>query len=280
MDKDNNKILDLLYEEKISETSFVVLLLGYLSRRGIKSINKEELSKKLFSYYNDEKYKILFQNISKDRYENKVNISEGLGIIQYFCGLVYSKLSQSNILYLNYGEDYNISQDEKWILDKNIIVLLNELADELSIQMSIENQIFSTKKPVLIIYKFNPNTNYSILYGKKSAIYESELITDGNLSNINTSNLQKHIAYKDPTGEFLGQSYNSGIISNVLIKDASYTIIKGKENDIIKRIEVFTKILELEKLKIIREIANKEHLDEQSLLNNNKPYVRKKIIEI
>ena len=112
--------LKLNNETVLTETQFVRLLLPYLYERGINKINEDELPKKLFPYYLDEKYKILFKNIVKSRDGNEVNIKEGLFNVKYFSGNIMFNPNNSKILHLVYEPNYDMSEDEAK-LDPEII---------------------------------------------------------------------------------------------------------------------------------------------------------------
>ena len=262
--------LKLNNETVLTETQFVRLLLPYLYERGINKINEDELPKKLFPYYLDEKYKILFKNVVKSRDGNEVNIKEGLFNVKYFSGNIMFNPNNSKILHLVYEPNYDMSEDEAK-LDPEIIELLKKIADEFGIRNKVET-------PELKIYGYDPNKSYSLIEGKNSNIlHRLELITDGNIKTISDSQMEPHVFYPNPSDDSYS-IYQEGIYRDVEIENASYAITQGIYNGKIKSLKVFTKLLELEKLEKIKGIANVIHDDEESLLVKDRPYVRRKTL--
>ncbi len=258
------------YESTLTENEFVSLLLSYLRQKGIRTITEEELSKKLFPYYLNEKYRILFTDIAKARDGDKVDIGDGMYSEKYFSDNIMWTIDNPTTLYLLYRSDYNILEYEK-IFRPEIVRLLDEVADEFGVRNKVESSRFN-------IYGYDPNKNYSIFEAKNSVIYGLELITDGDIQTMSDSKIEPHILYADPSGFSEYRTYKEGILRDVTIENASYAITQGTHKGEIKKVEVFTKIVELEKLKKIREIASVIHNDEDSLLINDRPYVRKKTL--
>ncbi len=207
----------------------------------------------------------------KDRYSEKVDIAEGMYTEKYFSRCIIWYSNNPDKLHLAYGDDFDTSFYEKDV-NPEILKLLNSIADDLAVRSKIEN-------PMLNVYGYDPNKSYSILHAKHLGIYESEIITDGNIKSINKHKFEPHIYYQDPSGKSLGRQYEEAIIRGIILDNASYAIVQGKFNNELKKIEIYSKIVELEKLKRISEFANKTHDDITSLLTREKPYVRKLLLD-
>jgi hypothetical protein len=267
LNKETEQNIEKFYRSTLTENEFIRLLLPYMCKKGINKITEEELSKKLFPYYLDERYKALFVDIAKVRYGNQVDIANGMYSEKFFSGNIMWISNNPDLLHLIYEHDYDTSECEKDI-NPEIIKLLTSVADELAIRDKVE-----TSK--LNIYGYDPNTNYTILEAKYYGVYGLELITDGNIQTIFDYTFEPHIFYPDPSGNSEARIYKEGIFKDITIENASYAIMQGTYDRQIKKIEIFTKLLELEKLKKISEIANEIHTDEESLLVSGRPYVRK-----
>ncbi len=271
LSKDLKEYTDMFYEPVLTENQFVSLFLSYLYKRGIRTINEQELTKKLYPYYQNEKYRLLFSDISKDRYDtlsDKVNIYEGIEIEKWWSGgnIMWTS-NNPNELHLHYG-NYDPSYYEEKINNPEIIKLLNSIADDFGVRNKIED--FN-----LNVYGYNPNQNYTILTANEG-VYEEEIITDGKIKKISNWKFEPHLSYNDPFGGY--RRYEDAIIKNITIKKASYAIIQGFYKNELKKIEIMTKIVELEKLKEIRKIANQIHDDKSSLLVRKKPYIKRFVL--
>lgn len=251
----------------LSENNFIRLLLPYLYKKGVRTLSEDELAKKLYPYYLDKKYNLVFNNMVRDRYADKVDIYEGMSDEKFFSGCIEWYSNEPNILHLVY--DNNCTSSIERNVDPEILKLINEIADNLATRYKIESKLLN-------VYGYNPNRNYTILYGQSDfSSYESELITDGDIKSIKCYKFDPNIFYQDPSGNSLGRQYKKAIIKNIILDNASYAIKQGKLDEKLKKIEIYSKILDLDKLKKISEFANKIHDDKDSLLTNEKPYVRK-----
>jgi hypothetical protein len=161
------------YESLITENELVYLLLVYLKQRGVTRIHEDELAKKLFLYFCDDKYCSLFRGIHKDPHDFKVDISRGLYTEKNYSTGIMWDTSRPKRLYLNYNQSSDIPTYEDQIGPK-IINLLKSIADDFSIRNKIENS-------KLNVYGENPNKHYVLISAKKINRFESEIITDGKI---------------------------------------------------------------------------------------------------
>jgi hypothetical protein len=265
LDKETKQCSKLFYESTLTENEFVGLLLPYLGKRGIRTITEEELSKKLFPYYLDENYNILFTDIVKASYGDKVDITNGMYNEKYFSRDIMWTSNNPAVLHLLYKSNDDMQEYEK-DFKPEIIALLNSIADDLGVRNKIETSRLN-------IYGYDPNKNYSILEARHFGSYELELITDGNIQLISDCAIKPRIFYPDPSGYSECRTYEEGIYRNITIENASYAITQGTYNGEIKKVEVFTKVSELEKLRKISEMASSIHNDDESLLVSDRPYV-------
>lgn len=147
--KNKKNYTDLFYYPEISCAEFINLLLRYLYDNGVTEIKEEELSKKLYVYYEEPKYNKIFAAIVKAKNEEKVDICDAIYIQKYFTGCVWWTINFEDILQLNYGEDsYTTKYEEKY--NKDIILLLRELANNLSVIYKEEKKEKVIKKTLLI----------------------------------------------------------------------------------------------------------------------------------
>lgn len=251
----------------ISENRFLRLLLPYLNKRGITIITEEQLSKKLLPYYENEEYKQLFQNISKYDDIEGVNIGNALYLEKNYWRCIKTN-NNSKLLYLQYGSNYNTSFFEK-DLDKNIIELLNRIADEFQIRKSIETNN-------LLVYGMNPNQKYTLIYaGVYSNIYHSQLITDGIITESKEDIIKPNDFSKKPSENFVCREYFGGIRKNVLIKNANYAIIQQTRNGEVEKADIYSQTLDIDKLKQLHYIATHTYNYKEEIQSDNKPFVKR-----
>ena len=269
---ERQEYLDMFYESTLTENEFVRLLLPYLCKQGIRTIREDELAKKLFPYYKNEKYKPLFSDLIKDRYEDKVNIANGIYSEKYFSGNIMWTSNNPDSLRLLYGKDFDTSSYEKGI-DSRLIELLSNIANDLGARNKIETGILN-------VYGYNPNKRYNLIAAESFGTYQSELITDGEIKKEQSSIILPDTMYMDPTESSSYRTYKTGISRTVSIKNSSFVAIQGIYNEEIQRIAVFTEVTDVEKLLKIKEIAQQIQSDSDSLLVCDKPYIRKLALKL
>lgn len=267
MNKKQNECANALQNFTFTENDFIMLLLPYLYREGIREITECELAKKLYPYYQDNRFEEVFVDIIEDdNNKNRVNITRGMAFTQYFSAAIRCNLNHPENLRLAYGNNYDTSVFEKSV-DPKIIKLINVIASEFGIRNSIESRNQN-------VYGSNPNQCYTTLTAKEHGEYGIELITDGDIQSITSNSFEPHVVYPDPIGS-MERSFKNGTCSNVCIKNASYAITRGTHDGKIKRTGIFTKSIELEKLKMLSNVAQGLYDSEATILTPEKPYVRK-----
>lgn len=121
---------------------------------------------------------------------------------------------------------------------------------------------------VLMYQNQNPNRKYSISaikYIKNGESTEYELLTDGEIKELKTT--EKENYYNDKDKYIVRRRV-------IEVENASYVIIQRiYEKDVVNAI-VFTKLEEIGKLKKIKQISKINNKNEK-LLTYQKPYVRK-----
>ena len=266
MVKEENKV-------NFKERDFVGLFLALLVKNGIYKINELELQKKLYGYYQNPEYRELFQDICKSRSfmdEEAIDLHEGLSFEINFGGRLI-RTDTTKLFIRRCLEEELVYYEEK--LSKEGKEKIYQMASDFGVRHKIET---SSRYP-MNIYNICPNKRYSLVHGKyHSHIYSWELLTDGILQSTDYYNPQEveHLFWDDPSTQncMVSLKDSSHVIAE--IQNASYVIMQGQSNDSIRKIKIYTNIVNSEQLEKIRNIANIKH-EEDNFLISEKPYVRR-----
>lgn len=255
-----------------TENDFVSILIPLLRKNGIIRLNETELKKKLYYYYLKEEYKELFQDIipfkEKGASDRMLNIEKGLYHYKIFGGNVIWDSMHPEDLILTKERNLDLSC-YKHSLTEERIQRLYQMAQEFGVRYKVE---FYSKRP-FNIYADNPNHVYYLCVGNYyDNEYSWQLITDGNIKNINIEQFpQGHFYYEDPTRPNLEIQLNNEKSATVEIEDASYVLLQGSENENIRRLKAYTNVIDLDTL---AQIANID-TDKCITMIDKKPYVKK-----
>lgn len=268
-----NEYQHIYSASNFNENDFIKMLLVLLFKMGVKRINENELKEKLNYYYNNPEYNKLFREIYRKNMSDKINIENGLYIEKSKFGNIVWDLMNPNVLHLQYDKKINLTELEDK-LSTHALMLLNKMALELATRNKAER--YGEHK--IIIYGCSPNKSYTLVHGESNGkILSWELITDGQIKMIDyikEGNLKPQF-FDSPVSSACKVQLSENSIARVKIEDASYAIMQGLSDNEIQYSKIFTDICDLDTLKQIRNIANIRHLEETSLLNKKKPYVRK-----
>lgn len=264
-------------EKEFEEHDFVAILLPLLFQNGIYKIKEKELEKKLYFYYQKPEFKELFRNIfpTKNFDEKSINLSDGFYREKYFgCNVIFEQC-HSDILHLNYDIDHDFSFYEQ-LLSSSAKTKIRQLAQELGIRNNIEKN----SKVKLNIYGVNPNNKYLLVSGEYYfKPVEFELITDGTVSSVEPGIGNEDYFYKSPLNEDSLIQIKKPKVVYLSLENATYTIIRGKSANNVCYCDVNTEILDTDKLKKISEIANENSILEDSILSEEKPFVKRLILK-
>ena len=247
-------------KEYFTKSEFTSLFFALLYKEGITKVNKSEILKKLYYYYDLPDFKCLFYDIGLLFNHDKINIEQSLNIEKEITNIV----EDGNDLKLNYP-----NYDYKYFLtikNNESLIAMNRLVKEFVLRLKIEQL---SKHPMNIYYR-EANGYFNIFKAKyqKQNVYW-QLITNGNTNICKEHNFQIFYAEnplvntKDPLTDIT--SYK------IEVSNATYTVLKGMSDDKLGRIQVFTKITNEENLKKISEYANNEEI----LLKRDKEGIRR-----
>lgn len=253
--KDQKRYLSHFSEPKFTSGRFVSMLLSGLYQNGVYEINEKELSKKLFYYYQNPNYKELFQDITKERNANRVDIYEAMYNEKYMSGHIWWTSNDSERLHLDYGEGLDSSYYEKY-LSENGIKIMKEMIEELATSMKLEKDCCIP----LQIYKTSPNQNYHLVRGVRPFPLEGELcqllITDGNIkSDLKQEKKDSNIHYANPIEDDCWVTLKSCITRDIEVENANYVAIQGIKHGNIKKLTIYTEIVDFDKLNQIKKIS-------------------------
>lgn len=279
INEDTKKYLENFVGRRFTEHDFVALLLPLLCQNGIYRINEGELEEKLWSYYKNNGFKELFQEIVPSRgiNEKKLNLYDGLYREKYFGGSVWFDQLHSNILNLTYGKDIDLSIYEQ-SLSEDGKLKIRQMAQELATRYKAERN----SKTKLKIFGFDPNCHYSLVYGNHiGSLLSFELITDGDIASIDYPDLtgMEHLFYESPLNPNEAIQLKNNRVAHVCIQNATYTIKQGLYNEKICYCNVNTQVLDEKRLQGIVNLANQKYEKAEYALTDEAPYVRKLVLK-
>ena len=267
--------LQEISKEGFSEEYFVGLFLSLLRKNGIFKVDVNELKRKLFYYYIKEEYLEIFRclKLSTGTVTEEVDIDNGLKYEKLFGSNITWDVDKPSILNLNYDRDCDLSKYEKK-LSNHSVLLMRKMAEEISINLKMETQ----SKNKLAIYNCEPNKCYILTEGKFR--YKNlgwQLLTDGSIKSSSYFGFEKFKEYcfDNPAQPNSLIKYDTANISKYEIANSSYVIMQGIKTGSIRHIKVYTKSTDIEVLRKLIEIANTNYIDEDSLLVQEKPFVRR-----
>lgn len=261
-------------ERQFTEHDFVAVLLSLLCQNGVFKINEKELEKKLCCYYKNSKFSELFQDISMIHGINsdRVCLYNGLYQEKYFTNNIRFEQRQSDILYLTYDKDRDLSRYDQYLSDDGKLKI-----QLIATQLGLINRLECSSKHKLNLYGFNPNRQYLLVNGKNHLrTLGFELITDGDIETVEYGDTSdKEVFYESPLNIDEAIQLKDNKVIYIGLKNASFAIKQGLCNGKIRYCSVDTEITEEEKLKQIVNMANQEYIDKEYALTEEAPYVRK-----
>lgn len=253
-------------------SAFMKLFLESLQEEGIFSLSKDDLSRSLFNYYIDERFRNLFAEamICKYRYEDKVDVEDAILNLLISGKLEYNFFNNLDINILN--ED--VEKDKKNF--KTFVPNIKKMAHEYAVRHKIEKD--SNVK--LHIYAVDPNERQRYFlcagkYGSEKHLWQ--LITDGSINSMTIKfPIEQSCMYPDPLERSYGITLKDAVEKEVYLNDASYTLVRGSINDEIKIAKLYTQSLDEEKLHKLSKLAEVDFANERQI--EEKPYIYKKRI--
>lgn len=160
----------------LTEDNFIKTFLSLLHNYGVHEINSEELSKKLFYYYENSVYSEIFQNIKRVAYAEQVEIKSAIEReLLWGSGIIKSFKEPSKLLLAYEFDSVDLSRLD---LSKLGCELLEKMAKEFALRYKIEKN----SKFNMNIYGTTPNRDYLIFNGDRLGnSIKWEMITDGEL---------------------------------------------------------------------------------------------------
>ena len=279
LDEDTKVYLEMFKNKNFTEQDFVSFLLPLLCKNGAHKINEDELIKKLYYYYANPRFRELFTDIcpSRGTLDKEVDIHNGLYREKYFSGCIIWDSMNSNVLHLHYDRNIDLSKYES-MLSENGIMLMHEMAQDLATR----NKTESYSRHKMVIYGCDPNKEYTLVRGQHGTNTLSwELLTDGNIKTITYPNPEelKHCFFDSPLSPNYKVQLGQNVITSACLENASYAVMQGLCDREIKYLEVFTNLSDFEQLSKISDIANAVHTEEDNLLTEEEPYVRKLVLK-
>lgn len=270
--------MEKITNEPFTEHDFVAILLQLLCQNGVYKINESELEKKLGCYYKNPNFRELFQRIYMIGSINgeKVCLYEGLYQEKYFTNNIRFEQRHSDILYLVYDKNRDLSRYEKH-LSEDGKAKIRLIAKQLGLIYKLE----CDSKYKVNIYGYNPNCDYILVEGENwSRTLSFELITDGDIETIEYGDIKNEkIYYESPLNIDEAVQLRDKKVIYVGLKNASFAIKQGLCNGEIRYCNINTEITNEEKLKQIVNIANREYVGGQYALIEEAPYVRKLVLK-
>lgn len=237
----------------LTEQEFTKLFLGLLQSEGITKINRTELVKKLYFYYNLLPYSSLFYDIGLSLDYNKIDIKNSL----------YEEVLEGNII-IN-GEDIILHYKQlPDINNKNLLIPLKRLVKEFSLYLKIESL---SAHPMNIYHKMS-NGKYNVYKGEnKSENVCWQLITDGDINKTYKTFHYRHNIVDNPLIVNSKINLNNILCHVVEVRNSSYTILKGMNDYCVGQIKIYTLSTNEDKLNELSNLANKyEDLKDISLI--------------
>ena len=265
------KYFNMLLGRKFDISEFIKTFLPLLQESGVGEFNLDELSKKLYYYYKTSQFKEIFEELSINDYEEKLNITEVVEQEKNLAQNLWYEDSKPEKIYLNYPS-YMPLNVWKSNLSRDGLNKLTKIACDFSTRYKIE----ITSICPLNIYSLNPNKKF---YYLGSGIYNNQkirwdLITDGDVKNIQMQKNKGNFFFENPEKNATKILLKNNTIKALYLKNAKYALLQGIINDEIKKVKVYTEILDKYTLEQIKNIGNTVY-DEDNLIDEDKPYIRK-----
>lgn len=279
LDNDTQKYLEMFHEPVFTEHDFIAFLLPLLYKNGIYQISEEQLAKKLYYYYKNKNYEELFREIvlSKGSLDKEVDIHNGLYQEKFFSGNIFCDSMRGEQLNLRYDPNVDLSYYEQK-LSEDGITKIRKMAEELSIRKKIEQQSGSP----LCIYGVNPNMTYTLVHGKNlNDLLSFELITDGDISlaQYHETKEEDSSYYESPFSPNEYRRLRNNKVANITLENASFAIKQGLCNNKIRYSILNTEIIDPELLERMMNMANRKFDNDDFVITEKKPYVRKLVLK-
>lgn len=266
------KYFNMLLGRKFDTSEFIKTFLPLLQESGVGEFNLDELSKKLYYYYKTSQFKEIFEELSINDYEEKLNITEVVEQEKNLAQNLWYEDSKPEKIYLNYPS-YMPLNVWKSNLSRDGLNKLTKIACDFSTRYKIEITSISP----LNIYSLNPNKKFYYLGSGISNRKEIrwDLITDGDIKNIKIQNNNGNFFFENPEEIENKLLLKNNTIKALYLKNAKYAIIQGFINNEIKKIKVYTELLDKYTLEQIKNLGNTIYKTDENLIDEGKPYVRK-----
>lgn len=234
-------------KQKFTANNFLRMLLSGLEDKGIVEIHENLLCRKLFFYYQNPEFKELFQDVGIDS-DGKVNLQEALEYEKNRSGYLFEYSSEPGILCFSYNYENGkraLSQYKKY-LSKDEFKKMNQLIEELATTLKLERR---THRYQLQVYHASPNQYYHLTagFGKKIGNIKEILITDGTIKS-DEMQKKKVTLYDD-------HSIKNVTMRNMKVENAKYVAVQKLENNIIRRLEIYTEVTDFCNLNSIQKIV-------------------------
>ena len=271
-DIDMKKIFNVIIGRKFTAYDFISVFLPLLQESGVSEFTLDELSKKLFCYYKEKNFREIFSEINQFGYEAKVNVEKAINQEKMESEYLWTDVKEPSKIYLNYPSNMKLHRFRR-DLSKDGLNKIRQMALDFSIRYQYE----ITSSIQMDIYGGNPEYEYYYLgAGQNGNNYiRWDLITDGEIKNIQKQMNQGNFFFENPKDSENKLLLNNNTIKALYLKNAKYAILQGYMNDKIKRIKVYTELLDKYSLKQIQTIANTEYNGLEKTIDEGKPYIRK-----
>ena len=185
---------------------------------------------------------------------------------------LFTDVKEPSKIYLNYPSGMKLHRFRR-DLSKDGLNKIQQMALDFAIRYRYE----ITSPNQMDIYGGNPENEYYYLGAGKNGNDQVrwDLITDGEIKNIQKQINQGNFFFENPNDSESKLLLSNNTIKALYLKNAKYAILQGYMNDKIKRIKVYTELLDKYSLKQIQTIANTEYNGLEKTIDEGKPYIRK-----
>lgn len=235
--------MEVLVNEKVSIYTFVCSIMNILRSKGVTNINIDIFKEILYYFSLLDKYKYLFQNV----YFN-LKIDETIKVL-LMTRFIFMFESNSKIIYIIGDNNTNIISDDKF---NN---LLNDLTND---YISILNSDYKLSKLKIV----DPNiATYKIVNGSNNNLnIRWDLITNGEIKLI--YDVESKNYFPDIRNDKIILILDKIEIKKVLLKNATFVIKQGIEDDNIVKNMLYTNCLNEQEFNQICKYFNEKEIDD------------------
>ena len=241
-----------------NEELFVKLLFRLLLEENVNLVNKKNLVRKLACYYNNDEYRTIFSNmkIKKGVFQDEVIIDESL----------WHSYNSESINIASCIDCYISKETTLASLSSIDTKIMASMVKQMAKLFKLENNF----KYPLCILPCSPNKDYVICSGNNIFNYRWDVITDAFVyrSYKMEEKYLESYHFDSPLRMERELKLKNGTAYTIVLRDGSYAILKGMENNLNKRAEVYTTVTDENMLDTILLLATDDKV------MGDEPYVK------